>query len=273
MAKNRYDNYTKEQLLEKIKLIEKHRYGLVWEDKQEDVAEQCEKELPVLHEDTSKEIKSQAGLSQNILIEGDNYHALYALNFTHKRKVDVIYIDPPYNTGNKDFKYNDHWVKKEDTYRHSEWLSFMNKRLSLARNLLNETGTLFISIDDNEVMNLKKLCDRIFMENNFVALLPTIMNLKGNQDQFGFAGTHEYTLVYAKNKAKAKIGEFKVDGEEITDWEEDEIGFWKKGANLKATGTNAPREKRKNLYYPIFVSRTNKVYVTENNKKLHDNDV
>jgi len=110
MAKIRYDNYTKEQLLEKIKQLEKHRYGLVWEDKQEDVAEQCEKELPVLHEETIKEITANDKLPNNILIEGDNYHALYTLNFTHKRKVDVIYIDPPYNTGNRSWRYNNNYV-------------------------------------------------------------------------------------------------------------------------------------------------------------------
>jgi len=271
MAKSKYDSYNREQLLDKIKQLEKQRYGLVWEDKLENVAEQCEQALPVLHEETSKEIFSDEKLPNNILIEGDNYHALYTLNFTHKRKVDVIYIDPPYNTGNKDFKYNDSFVEREDTFRHSKWVSFMYKRLRLAKNLLKENGVIIISIDDNEVSNLRMLCDIIFYEKNFIALLPTIMNLKGNQDQFGFAGTHEYTLVYAKNKSQTRIGEFEVD--EIADWEEDNFGYWKKGANLKSTGTNAPREKRENLFYPIFITRNNKVYVTENNKKLHDSDV
>jgi len=144
MGKNRYNHYSKEQLLDKIKQLEKHRYGLVWEEKLEDVAEQCEQQLPVLHEEISLEISCDEKKPINILIEGDNYHALYALSFTHKSKVDVIYIDPPYNTGNKDFKYNDKFVDDEDGYRHSKWISFMYKRLKLAKNLLNKSGVIFI---------------------------------------------------------------------------------------------------------------------------------
>lgn len=86
----------------------------------------------------------------HVLIEGDNLHALTVLNYTHAGKVDVIYIDPPYNTGNKNFIYNDQYVDREDSYRHSKWLSFMHKRLKLAKNLLKEFGVIFISIDDYE---------------------------------------------------------------------------------------------------------------------------
>jgi len=102
----------------------------------------------------------------NILIEGDNYHALQMLQYTHKGKIDVIYIDPPYNTGNKDFKYNDKFVKEEDADRHSRWLSFMSKRLILAKKLLSKDGFIFISIDDNELANLILLSDSIFGEKN-----------------------------------------------------------------------------------------------------------
>lgn len=93
------------------------------------------------------------------------------LNYTHKQKIDVIYIDPPYNTGNKDFTYNDKFVDAEDAYRHSKWLNFMEKRLRLARNLLKDDGVIFISIDDTEQANLKLLCDEIFGENNFVDIV------------------------------------------------------------------------------------------------------
>jgi adenine-specific DNA-methyltransferase len=96
---------------------------------------------------TSKTPPSGVGGLTHILIEGDNYHALTALNYTHAGKIDVIYIDPPYNTGNKDFVYNDSFVDKEDAYRHSKWLSFMAARLELAKNLLKDTGVIFISID------------------------------------------------------------------------------------------------------------------------------
>ena len=104
--------------------------------------------------------------------------------------------------------------------------------------------------------DLRVICNEIFGEENFVASLPTIMNLKGNQDEYGFAGTHEYTLVYARNKSIGNLGFFKIDesDDEFSKWEEDEIGYFKKGANLKSTGVNAPREKRPNLFFPIYVS-------------------
>ncbi|MBK6723206.1 MAG: hypothetical protein IPG58_07965 [Acidobacteria bacterium] len=128
MAKSKYKDYSKEQLLEKIKQLEKKRYGLVWEDKVEDVAEQCERELPVLVERKDKEIAQLPSGRTNLLVEGDNYHALFALNFTHRRKIDVIYIDPPYNTGAKNWTYNNAFVDANDRYRHSKWLSMMSKR-------------------------------------------------------------------------------------------------------------------------------------------------
>ena len=113
-------------------LNETKTYGLVWEDKPEEVEERLRTELPVL-----KEVKSRAILSDNadapnhILIEGDNLEALTTLAYTHEGKIDVIYIDPPYNTGNKDFIYNDSYVDSEDSYRHSKWLSFMSDRKSV----------------------------------------------------------------------------------------------------------------------------------------------
>ncbi len=105
----------------------------------------------------------------HILIEGDNFEALVTLAYTHAGKIDVIYIDPPYNTENKDFVYNDSFVDSEDSYRHSKWLSFMSRRLCIAKKLLSERGVIFTSIDDNEQANLKLLCDDIFGEQNFIA--------------------------------------------------------------------------------------------------------
>ena len=131
----------------------------------------------------------------------------------------------------------------------------MSKRLILALNIMKPYAPIFISIDDNEVANLKLLCNEIFGEHNFLACLPTIMNLKGNQDQAGFAGTHEYTLVYCKDKNLTKILEFDIDDEELYEWQIDDIGYFKKGANLKSTGINAPREKRPFLFYPILIHK------------------
>jgi adenine-specific DNA-methyltransferase len=124
-AKNKYAKLSREQLEAKLEKLERERYGLVWEDKQEDVASQCETELPVLREDKKREITSNPDLPYNFIIEGDNYHSLYTLNFTHQKKIEVIYIDPPYNTGAKDWKYNNDYVDKDDKFRHSKWISIV----------------------------------------------------------------------------------------------------------------------------------------------------
>lgn len=204
MAKKIYDNWSKEELVREVEKLEKKlkkNYGLVWEDRLEKVAELCKEKLPVLVEDKSKEIITD-NKPTNILIEGDNYHAISVLNYTHKGRIDTIYIDPPYNTGNKDFKYNDSWVDSEDSYRHSKWLSFMGKRLVLSRSLLSNKGIIFISIDDNEVSQLKLLCDGIFGESNFVSKL--VWQTTQKNDPKLVAINHEYILCYAKNKNNHK---------------------------------------------------------------------
>lgn len=164
------DGLTNEEKSELLGLLRKQKkYGLVWEDKPEDVEERLREELPVLVEDTAKAlISTEADAPNHILIEGDNLEALTTLTYTHEGKIDVIYIDPPYNTGNNDFVYNDKFVDKEDSYRHSKWLSFMAKRLRIAKQLLSEKGVIFISIDDNEQAQLKLLCDEVFLSQNFV---------------------------------------------------------------------------------------------------------
>jgi len=161
------DEPTKEAL---IQLLESQkRYGLVWEDKPEAVEALLHTQLPIVEEIPDRTLVAQEPHApDHALIEGDNLHALTCLAFTHERKVDVIYIDPPYNTGNKDFRYNDSYVDKEDGYRHSKWLSFMDKRLRIAKKLLKDSGVIFISIDDNEQAQLKLLCDEIFGQENFV---------------------------------------------------------------------------------------------------------
>ncbi len=189
----------------------------------------------------------------NLLIHGDNLLALKSLEQDYAGKVKCIYIDPPYNTGNA-FEHYD------DGLQHTIWLSLMRDRLEILSKLLREDGSIWISIDDNEQAYLKLLCDEIFGPSNFVANLPTIMNLKGNQDQFCFAGSHEYTIVFAKDKNKLTFNQFAVDEEEVTqEWEEDEIGLYKQGANLKSTGINAPRSKRPNLFFPVYISSNNEI--------------
>ena len=193
------EGLTDEEKSNLIGLLRQHKkYGLVWEDKQEDVEERLREQLPVLTEVKERRIISDAPDAPNhILIEGDNLEALTALSYTHEGKIDVIYIDPPYNTGNKDFVYNDAYVDTEDAYRHSKWISFMNKRLKIAKRLLSDKGVIFISIDDNEQANLKLLCDEVFGGNNFVAAF-IWRGGKRNMSKW-ISTSHEYMLLYAKN--------------------------------------------------------------------------
>lgn len=182
-----------------LELAATKRYGLVWEEREEEVEERLREELPVLVEDKELALTDGGKEAPNhILIEGDNLEALTTLSYTHEGKVDVIYIDPPYNTGNKDFVYNDSFVDSEDSYRHSKWLSFMSKRLRIAKRLLSDRGVIFISIDDNEQANLKLLCDEVFGERNFVgqwmwfkSATPPALSLKIKKNL-------EYVLAYEK---------------------------------------------------------------------------
>jgi len=195
-----YSTLSKEQLISEIKRLKKgKKFGLLWEDKPEDVAELCKTKLPVLVDVEDKEISDDPNKPTNILIEGDNYHALSVLNYTHKDKVDAIYIDPPYNTGNNDFIYNDAFVDKEDDYRHSKWISFMEKRLRLARHLLKKDAVIFISIDDNEQSQLKLLCDEIFNEKNFVATIIWQRAYSPKNQSKRISVDHEYIMVYARD--------------------------------------------------------------------------
>ena len=172
---NSLDALTIEEKSALIDLLKQKKYGIVWENKPEDVEERLRAELPVLKEVKDKALLDGGDYAPNhILIEGDNLEALTALTYTHENKIDVIYIDPPYNTGNKDFVYNDSFVDSEDGYRHSKWLSFMDKRLRIAKRLLSDRGVIFISIDDNEQANLKLLCDDVFGELDGIG--PIIQN-------------------------------------------------------------------------------------------------
>ena len=174
------------------------KYGLVWEEHEEAVDVQMRTHIPVFTEDTSREIAALPDGDYNFLLEGDNLHSLYLLEKTHKGRIDVIYIDPPYNTGNKDFKYNDAFVDTQDGFRHSKWLSFMSKRLSAARNLLSDKGVIFISVDDNEQSQLKMLCDEIFGIDCIVANISWQWTYSIRNDSKGIPLEVEHILVYSK---------------------------------------------------------------------------
>ena len=246
-----------------IELLKTHKkYGLVWEDKPEDVEERLREELPILTEVKERAIISEDSEAPNhILIEGDNLEALTALTYTHAGKIDVIYIDPPYNTGNKDFVYNNTFVDSEDSFRHSKWLSFMSKRLRIAKRLMSDKGVLFISIDDNEQAQLKLLCDEIFGAENYISSIPW-HSRQSLQNDTDLSINHEYILAVAKNrrksnrrlkKANASIWydqdgfvfyPISVDGGKYSNPDNDPRGPW------KADPMDAPHI-RPNLTYPI----------------------
>jgi len=173
----------------KKELKKKKKYGLVWEEKPEEVVEMCKAKLPVLKEVKSKEIITDKDKPMNLLIEGDNYHALSVLNYTHKGKIDLIYIDPPYNTGAKDWLYNNSFIDNEDPFRHSKWLSFMHSRLKLAKNLLSQNGILAVAIDHYELFSLGLMVDEIFGEDNRLAIVTVVHKAEGRQFVKGFNPT------------------------------------------------------------------------------------
>lgn len=186
------------------------KYGLVWEQHEEAVDVKMRTHVPVFTEDKEREISKVPGGAYNFLLEGDNLHSLRLLEKTHKGKIDVIYIDPPYNTGNKDFIYDDCYIASDDLFKHSKWLSFMEKRLRIAYTLLSDDGLLFVSIDDNEQSNLKNLIDEIFSENNFVVTLPRITKRSGKTTG-SFSKNHDYVLVYTKKNKNIFVMEEHVD--------------------------------------------------------------
>lgn len=199
--------FTEKELLEQIKSLQEElqrlkrqkKYWIVWEKKVENIDRSL---LPIVEEQKDLRIKDSENKPYNLIIEWDNFHSLSVLQNTHKRKIDVIYIDPPYNTGNKDFIYNDDYVDKEDSYRHSKWLSFMKKRLELAKNLLKDDWVIFISIDDNEFAQLKLLCDEIFGEKNFVDCISwdKKSSAKWVPPVNMIVNTHEYILAYQNSE-------------------------------------------------------------------------
>ena len=232
--------------------IKTQKYGITWLDVPEGFEEESENQMPVLTEVKEKAIKTDDEKPTHLLIEGDNYHSLTCLNYTHKNKIDLIYIDPPYNTGSDGFRYKDKRVldkypdgtevPKDHPLRHSYWLSFMNKRLELAHNLLKDDAVIFISINEEEYASLKLLCDRIFQESNYLTTFTVKVRhedriLKGDKD---FHETTEQLLLYRKsNKFKTikrlqdntSIAKYVYKIEELTDNPE-KITFGNKEAEI-----------------------------------------
>lgn len=277
-----YENWSKEELTKELIRLRSTTYGLVWKrdlpEEKIDILvnpdartpsemfsnEVAGKPFPVLKEVKSKLIETNKEQPTNILIEGDNYHSLAVLNFTHQAAVDLIYIDPPYNTGNSDFIYNDKFVDKEDSFRHSKWLSFMEKRLKLARNLLKPSGAIFISIDDHEQAPLKMLCDEIFGEENFAAQIVWKKKAGGGSDSKYFVTEYEYVLCYLKDAQIRKSFDVEYSDEEKQRFDQED----KNGKYYLKTLERPDRlGKRPNLQYAITCPDGSEIEYKEKDKK------
>jgi adenine-specific DNA-methyltransferase len=234
---------TQQELTARIKELEnenkqlksRKKFGLVWEDKPEDVVLQCTENIPVLKEVKNRKIIKDNFTQDNLLIEGDNYHALSVLNYTHKGKIDVIYIDPPYNTGNNSWRYNNDYIDKDDDFKHSKWLSMMNSRLKLSKNLLAKDGALICAIDENELNTLGLMLQEVF--HNYAIDCITVIHNPGGIQGTNFSYNHEYVyFVYPKRSGYIKPE--KRSGDDLTPFRD-----WGK--------ENSKREASPNCFYPI----------------------
>ena len=248
---------------------ENKKFGLIWEQKKEQVIEDCKTKLPVLKEIESKTIIKDKNQPTNLIIEGDNYHALSVLNYTHKEKIDVIYIDPPFNTGNKSWRYNNQFVEKDDNFRHSKWLSFLSKRIKLAKKLLTSRGILIVAIDDYELFYLGSMLDEIVGENNRLGVITVQHNPGGRSDDQFFATSHEYALIYAKNIKCCHVRKFLLTENEKNEYKfQDSISKYKL-SNFRRTGSNSTPDKRPNLFYPIYYNEKINKQTLEQKKGFH----
>ncbi len=251
-------NWSNEDLInEIIELKESQKLGLVWETDKEQIVEECKNKFPILKLIKKNNILKNRNKPTNLFIEGDNYHSLSVFNYTHQKKIDFIYIDPPYNTGAKDWKYNNDYVDKEDSYKHSKWLSMMNSRLKLSKNLLKQDGVICVTIDNHEVGRLILLLDEIFGSDNFLGEVIIRNNPASRNVEGKIALTHEYALFYGRSK-NSKIGKINVAPENKTHtYVKDKNGNWYNKINLRKTGVdNSGINKKGNLHhrhYPIYV--------------------
>lgn len=260
-----YNNMSKKELIEQlekdINIIEKlkkkqkklginfetpnnrkERGKIQWDEK---IADTVRENIPVLINCDDKTVIMNKNAPTHELIKGDNFPALLTLLPEYKNKVNVIYIDPPYNTGSKDFIYNDRYIDKEDEFKHSTWLSFMARRLLLAQELLSDDGAIFVSIDDNEQHHLRMLMDKIFGEKNFIA---NMIQEKGNSqnNRAGIQKNHEYVLVYRKSE-KVILSEKIVKVRKVF---KDDRGFYlKAGLTTGVAGLNERVNSGYTLYY------------------------
>ena len=261
---NRYQNYDRNQLLDEIAQITRHRkYGLVWDEKiNPENIEILRGRVPVLEEIKNNEINKNEN-STNILIEGDNYDVLTILNYTHQKKVDMIYIDPPYNTGDT-LMYNNNYVDKDDPYIHSKFLSILHKRLKLAKNILKRNGVICCTIDDYELMSVLGVLDRLGAK--VLSIVVIVIKPEGRGQDEHIKGSHEYAIfatfgrnitsrrILPRTEIKQKYAETSVDGRSYR-WDT----FYRRG-------DKKPNPEKESRWYPIYVNEKT-LEISANKKK------
>ncbi|MDR0564614.1 MAG: site-specific DNA-methyltransferase [Azoarcus sp.] len=250
MTTSKYASLSHTELIRLLEARDRQtKFGLHWEANEIERDNALNSDFVALYFDAS--LSAGNAPYQNLIIEGDNFDALRHLKMCYSGQVKCIYIDPPYNTGNKDFVYNDRFIDANDLWRHSTWIEFMYQRLTLAKELLQQDGVIFISIDDNEQANLRLLCNKVFGESHFYTQVIIQSNIRGHTYR-QIAKTHEYLLVYTKSES--------VEFNEIPKTEEnndlnlvDMIGNF----NIRELRNRNPkfgRFNRPNLYYPFYVN-------------------
>lgn len=228
------------------------KFGLVFEEHTEEANEKLKNFIPVLCEDNKRRICKDEKLSWNFIIEGDNLHALYLLEKTHKGKIDCIYIDPPYNTGAKDWKYNNDYVDGNDAYRHSKWLSMMKSRLLIAKRLLNPKNSVLIcTIDEKEYLHLGCLLEELF-PNSKIQMVTDVINQKGVARDKEFSRVDEYIFFVKLGNAAPILSinnmlHNNIDSKKGTIW-----------IPLQRSGSESMRTDRPNMCFPIFIDEKQK---------------
>ncbi|MDR1498218.1 MAG: site-specific DNA-methyltransferase, partial [Puniceicoccales bacterium] len=226
------------------------RFGLVWEASEIERDNALNSDFVALDLDPAQSVGT--GPWENLIIEGDNFDALRHLRMTFAGRVKCIYIDPPYNTGNRDFVYNDRFVDREDAWRHSTWCEFMWQRLTLAKDLLKQDGVIFVSIDDNEMASLRLLMDKIFGENNFVATCIWQKRYSSSNDHKTIAPMHDYVIAHRMSETWRRNLLPRDEGKDRLYRFEDKKGKWRPDNYT----CNKSAEERPNLYYPIIQPNT-----------------
>jgi adenine-specific DNA-methyltransferase len=260
---DKYEEYSREELLRLLRERDrKPRFGLVWERNEIEHDRSLNDDFVMLEPDAALSVGDAP--RHNLVIEGDNFDALRYLRMTHAGKVKCIYIDPPYNTGNRDFIYNDRFVDKDDVYKHSKWLEYMYRRLVLAKDLLAINALICVSIDDNEIGNLLLLMDMLFGASNRLACAPWLAEPSGGKEKTGLRGGHEYVLIYHNGDSSCISREERSTGKLDR---KDRWGPYRKGRELRKWGGTSLRADRPNQWFPLTTPTDEVVYPYRNDGK------